>query len=79
MVAAAELLDLFGRMPYCDEPAQRFCAPLGAVGAADETSECSRTSDGPTSVVDKNLIPHAYLGDRDPLVPVRRRMDAHKV
>ena len=44
----------------------------GVVGAADETGECSRTSDGPTEVVDENLEPHTYLGDGDPLVPVRR-------
>ena len=47
--------------------------------APDETGECSRTSDGPTIVVDENLVPHVYLGDGDPLVPVRRRMDGHKV
>ena len=29
-------------------------------------------------MVDKNLILHTYLGDSDPLVPVRRRMDGHK-
>ena len=44
----------------------------GEVGAADEMGECSRTSDGPTAVVDENHVPHTYLGDGDPRVPVRR-------
>ena len=35
LVAAAEALDFFGRLPKKVDAARRFCAPLRAAGAAD--------------------------------------------